>query len=542
MSAKIIVFGTDAREKVRKGIDILANTVKVTLGQKGRNVAIQKSFGSPVITKDGVTVAKEIELKDSFENMGAQMVKEVASKTADVTGDGTTTATVLAQAIFREGNKYVTAGANPMELKRGIERAVEAVNESLKDMSIEISSKIEIEQIATISANSDSFIGMQIADAMDKVGRDGVITVEEAKGTESELEIVEGMQFDRGYISPYFVTNNEKMESVLENPVILLMNKKISAMKELLPVLEHVAKGGRPLLIVAEDVEGDALTTLVVNKMRGTINVAAVKAPGFGDRQKEMLEDMAILTNSRLISADLGVKNGAIGVSDLGSARKAIVTKDSCTIVGGDGAEAAVSDRVLQIRSQIKDALSDYDKEKLQKRLAKLSGGVAVIKVGAATEIELKEKKDRIDDALHATRAAVQEGIVAGGGVALLRAQEKVADLRLVGDEKLGANIIERALEEPLRIITSNAGHEASVIVNKVRSETGNAGFDARRGQYVDMVGAGIIDPTKVVRVSLQNAASISSLLLTTEALIAEIPEEKKEAMPSTEQRMQGMY
>jgi len=542
MSAKIIVFGTDAREKVRKGIDILANTVKVTLGPKGRNVAIQKSFGSPVITKDGVTVAKEIELKDSFENMGAQMVKEVASKTADVTGDGTTTATVLAQAIFREGNKYVTAGANPMELKRGIERAVEAVNESLKDMSIEISSKIEIEQIATISANSDSFIGMQIADAMDKVGRDGVITVEEAKGTESELEIVEGMQFDRGYISPYFVTNNEKMESVLENPVILLMNKKISAMKELLPVLEHVAKGGRPLLIVAEDVEGDALTTLVVNKMRGTINVAAVKAPGFGDRQKEMLEDMAILTNSRLISADLGVKNGAIGVSDLGSARKAIVTKDSCTIVGGDGAEAAVSDRVLQIRSQIKDALSDYDKEKLQKRLAKLSGGVAVIKVGAATEIELKEKKDRIDDALHATRAAVQEGIVAGGGVALLRAQEKVADLRLVGDEKLGANIIERALEEPLRIITSNAGHEASVIVNKVRSETGNAGFDARRGQYVDMVGAGIIDPTKVVRVSLQNAASISSLLLTTEALIAEIPEEKKEAMPSTEQRMQGMY
>ena len=542
MSAKIIVFGTDAREKVRKGIDILANTVKVTLGPKGRNVAIQKSFGSPVITKDGVTVAKEIELKDSFENMGAQMVKEVASKTADVTGDGTTTATVLAQAIFREGNKYVTAGANPMELKRGIERAVEAVNESLKDMSIEISSKIEIEQIATISANSDSFIGMQIADAMDKVGRDGVITVEEAKGTESELEIVEGMQFDRGYISPYFVTNNEKMESVLENPVILLMNKKISAMKELLPVLEHDAKGGRPLLIVAEDVEGDALTTLVVNKMRGTINVAAVKAPGFGDRQKEMLEDMAILTNSRLISADLGVKNGAIGVSDLGSARKAIVTKDSCTIVGGDGAEAAVSDRVLQIRSQIKDALSDYDKEKLQKRLAKLSGGVAVIKVGAATEIELKEKKDRIDDALHATRAAVQEGIVAGGGVALLRAQEKVADLRLVGDEKLGANIIERALEEPLRIITSNAGHEASVIVNKVRSETGNAGFDARRGQYVDMVGAGIIDPTKVVRVSLQNAASISSLLLTTEALIAEIPEEKKEAMPSTEQRMQGMY
>lgn len=534
MSAKRIIFGVDARQKIAQGVDTLANTVKATLGPRGRNVVIQRSFGSPIITKDGVTVAKDIELKDPLENMGAQMVSEVASKTADVAGDGTTTATVLAQAIFREGNKYVTAGSNPMELKRGIEKAVDAVVADIKQRAIPVTGKKEIEQVATISANSDTFIGEQIAEAMERVGRDGVITVEEAKSTESELDVVEGMQIDRGYISPYFITDAEKMEVVMENPVILFYEKKISTMKPLLPVLEFAAKTGSPLLIIAEDVEGEALTTLVVNKLRGSLNVCAIKAPGFGDRRKSMLEDIATLTRGTLIAEEVGRTLESATKADLGSAKKVIVKKDSCTIVGGLGDERYIKNRVAQIRAQMESATSDYDKEKMQERIAKLAGGVAVIRVGAATETEMKEKKDRIDDALHATRAAVEEGIVPGGGVALLRAKEAVAKLQLEGDERFGAQIVERALEEPLRTIAANAGFDGAVVVNAVRAQSGNFGFDAKRNEYVDMVERGIIDPAKVVRSALQHAASIAGLLLTTEAMISEIPEEKKAnpAMP----------
>lgn len=529
MTPKKIVFGTEARQKIARGVDALADAVKITLGPRGRNVALQKSYGSPVVTKDGVTVAKEVELKDPLENMAAQLVNEVASKTADVAGDGTTTATVLTQAIFREGNKYVAAGANPVELKRGIDKAVEAVVADIKSRAIPVKGRKEIEQVATISANSDTFIGGQIAEAMERVGRDGVITVEEAKSMESDLEVVEGMQFDRGYISPYFVTDADKMAAVLENPLIFVFEKKISNMKSLLPILENSARSGRPLLIIAEDVEGEALTTLVVNKLRGTLNVVAVKAPGFGDRRKAMLEDIAIVTKSVLVAEELGRKLENVTPADLGSAQKVIVTKDTCTIVGGSGDEREIKNRVAQIKMQIENATSDYDKEKMQERVAKLAGGVAVIRVGAATEAEMKEKKDRVDDALHATRAAVEEGIVAGGGVALLRSKEVVARLKLEGDEKLGAQIIDRALEEPMRIITSNAGFEASVIVNRVREGKNNFGFDAKENVFVDMVEAGIIDPAKVVRSALQHAASIAGLLLTTDAMIAEIPEEKKQ-------------
>jgi chaperonin GroEL len=541
MSSKKIVFGADAREKVRKGVDALAGAVKVTLGPRGRNVAYERKFGTAGVTKDGVTVAKEIELEDRLENMGAQMVREVASKTADVAGDGTTTATVLAQAIFREGNKYVTAGANPMELKRGIDKAVTAVVEYIKQNAKIVSSKKEIEQVATISANSDTVIGKQIADAMERVGRDGVITVEEAKGMNDEIEVVEGMQFDRGYLSPYFVTNAEKMETILENPFILIFEKKISSMKSLLPILEQVAKAGRSLLIIAEDVDGEALATLVVNKMRGTLNVVAVKAPGFGDRRKAMLEDIAILTDGKLISEDIGLKLENIRANDLGSAKKVIITKDDCTVIEGQGSQDTISARVQQIRTQIENTTSDYDKEKMQERLAKLAGGVAVIKVGAATEVEMKEKKDRIEDALHATRAAVEEGIIIGGGVALIRAQQVIDALTLDGDEKLGAVIVRRALEEPLRVIVSNAGFEASVVVNKVKEESGSIGFDAKNGEYVDMLEAGIIDPAKVTRSAIQNAASIAGLLLTTEATIYEISQDKTESGPSASGGMGGM-
>jgi len=529
MASKKIMFGAEAREKMRRGIDTLADAVKVTMGPKGRNVAFESSFGSPKITKDGVTVAKEIELKDKLENMGAQMVREVASKTADIAGDGTTTATVLAQAIFREGNKYVTAGANPMELKRGIEKAVIAVVDSIKKLATPIKDKKEIEQIATISANSDITIGKQIAEAMERVGRDGVITVEEAKGMEDELDIVEGMQFDRGYLSPYFVTNAEKMEVQLNDTLILIYDKKISSMKALLPVLEQIAKYGRSLFIIAEDIDGEALATLVVNRIRGTLQVAAVKAPGFGDRRKAMLEDIAVLTGGKMISEELGLKLENVSMTDLGQAKRVVLTKDNCTIIEGQGSQESIKGRVLQIKTQIENTTSDYDREKLQERLAKIAGGVAVIKVGAATETEMKEKKDRIEDALNATRAAVEEGVVAGGGVALLRAQTAVQGIDLQGDEKLGAQIIERVLEEPLRVISSNAGFEASVIVNRVKAETGNRGFDTKHGVFVDMIAEGIIDPAKVARTAIQNAASIAGLLLTTEATICDIPEDKKE-------------
>lgn len=541
--AKKIIFGNQARTKILDGVNILANTVKVTLGPKGRNVTIEKSFGAPVITKDGVTVAKEIELKDKLENMGAQMVKEVASKTADVAGDGTTTATVLAQAIFQEGNKYVTAGANPIELKRGIDKAVSKVVASLQGMAKAVTSKKEIEQVATISANHDIEIGQRIADAMEKVGQDGVITVEEAKGTESELIVVEGMQFDRGYLSPYFVTDSEKMESVLIDPLILIYDKKISSMKSLIAILENVAKTGRSLLLLAEDVEGEALATLVVNKIRGTLKVAAVKAPGFGDRRKDMLEDIAIVTGGTVVSEDKGMALDTILEQDLGRAKKVVITKDNCTIIDGLGSAQAINGRVAQIKMQIENTTSEYDAEKLQERLAKLAGGIAVIKVGAATEVEMKEVKDRIDDALSATRAAVQEGIVVGGGCALIRAQAALNDLTLVGDEKLGAQIVRRAIEEPLRIIVTNAGYEASVVVNNVQQESNkNIGFDAKTGEYVDMIAAGIIDPAKVTRCALQNAASIAGLLLTTEAMISDIEEEKKDhPMPPMGGGMGGM-
>jgi len=529
MSSKRIVFGTEAREKIRKGVDTLAEAVKVTLGPLGRNVVLERAYGAPSITKDGVTVAKEITLEDKLENMGAQMVREVASKTADIAGDGTTTATVLAQAIFREGNKFVTAGANPMELKRGIDKAVEVVVETIKKNSAAVSDKKEIQQIATISANSDETIGDLIAEAMERVGRDGVITVEEARGMKDELSVVEGMQFDRGYLSPYFVTNQEKMEALLENPFLLIVEKKVTNMKSLLPILEQVAKTGRSLLIIAEDVEGEALATLVVNRLRGVLNIAAVKAPGFGDRRKAMLEDIAIVTGGKLISEDIGLKLENIQLTDLGTTKRVVLTKDNCTIIEGQGDVDAIKGRVMQIRMQIENSTSDYDKEKMQERLAKLAGGVAVIKVGAATETEMKEKKDRIEDALNATRAAIEEGIVAGGGVALIRAQKAVDELQLEGDQRLGVQIVRRALEEPLRVISSNAGYEASVITNKVKAESGNIGFDAKKGEYVDMVKAGIIDPAKVTRSAIQHAASIAGLLLTTEASICDIAEDKKE-------------
>ena len=541
--AKQIVYGEQSRQKIIEGVNQLANAVKVTLGPKGRNVVLDKKFGSPTITKDGVTVAKEIELKDPLENMGAQMVREVASKTSDIAGDGTTTATVLAQAIYREGAKNVVAGANPMEIKRGIEGAVDSVVKQLEQMSKTVSGGM-IAQVGTISANNDSTIGTIIAEAMDKVGKDGVITVEEARTLETSLEVVEGMQFDRGYLSPYFVTDAERMETVLENPVILIHEKKISNMKDLLPLLEQVARLSRPLLIIAEDIEGEALATLVVNKLRGTLQGAAVKAPGFGDRRKAMLEDIATLTNGKAITEDLGLKLENIRIEDLGKAKKVTIDKDNTTIVEGDGEQGAIEGRVKQIRAQIEETTSDYDREKLQERLAKLVGGVAVIKVGAATETEMKEKKARVEDAMHATKAAVEEGIVPGGGVALLRASRALEDVQLSGDQQIGVNIIKRALEEPMRWISQNAGFEGSIVVQKVR-ETGNAeeGFNAQNETYENLVEAGVIDPTKVVRTALQNSGSIASLLLTTEALVSEIPEEKKDApAPGGPPGMGGMY
>ena len=528
--AKQIIYGEEARQAILRGVNGLADAVKVTLGPKGRNVVIDKKFGSPTITKDGVTVAKEIDLKDPLENMGAQMVREVASKTSDTAGDGTTTATVLAQAIFREGIKMVVAGANPMELKRGIEKAVEAIVGELKKMSKPVSGNM-IGQVGTISANSDDTIGTIIAQAMEKVGKDGVITVEEAKSMETSLDVVEGMQFDRGYLSPYFVTDPDRMEAVLENPVILIHEKKISSMKDLLPLLEQVARGGRPLVIIAEDVDGEALATLVVNKLRGTLQVAAVKAPGFGDRRKAMLEDIAILTGGRAITEDLGIKLENIKIEDLGKAKKVTIDKDNTTIVEGDGTQGAIEGRVKQIRTQVEETSSDYDREKLQERLAKLVGGVAVIKVGAATETEMKEKKARVEDAMHATKAAVEEGIVPGGGVALLKSAKVLDSLKLEGDQKVGADIVRRAVEAPMRWIASNAGVEGSIIVQKVKEgKDTNYGYNAATDVYEDLVKAGVIDPTKVVRNALQNASSIASLLLTTEAMVADIPEPKSEA------------
>src|SRR5499427_5159527 len=540
--AKQIVYGEQARQSILRGVNALADAVKVTLGPKGRNVVLDKKFGSPTITKDGVTVAKEIDLKDPLENMGAQMVREVASKTSDTAGDGTTTATVLAQAIYREGAKNVVAGANPMDIKRGIEKAVDAITASLKKMSQKVSGNM-VAQVGTISANNDETIGKIIAEAMDKVGKDGVITVEEAKTLETSLEVVEGMQFDRGYLSPYFVTDPERMEVVLENPVILIHEKKISSMKDLLPVLEQVARLSRPLLIIAEDIEGEALATLVVNKLRGTLQAAAVKAPGFGDRRKAMLEDIAILTNGRAITEDLGIKLESIKLDDLGKAKKVTIDKDNTTIVEGGGQSSAIEGRVKQIRTQIEDTTSEYDREKLQERLAKLVGGVAVIKVGAATETEMKEKKARVEDAMHATKAAVEEGIVPGGGVALIRAGRALESMSLTGDQQIGVNIVKRAIEEPMRWIATNAGHEGSIVVQKVREMSDAEGFNALTDTYEDLVKAGVIDPAKVVRSALQNSSSIASLLLTTEALISEIPEEKKDApaMPGGG-GMGGMY
>ncbi len=545
MAAKIIEFGTDARAGLKVGVDKLANAVKVTLGPKGRNVVIDKKFGAPTITKDGVTVAKEIELEDATENMGAQMVKEVASKTSDVAGDGTTTATVLAQAIFKEGLKNVTAGANPMDLKRGIDIAVNKVVEYLKTISKEVGGKDEIAQVGSISANNDKTIGELISDAMDKVGKDGVITVEEAKGTETGLEIVEGMQFDRGYLSPYFVTDSESMEAVLEDPQILIHDKKISAMKDLLPILEKVAQAGKPLLIISEDLEGEALATLVVNKLRGTLRVAAVKAPGFGDRRKAMLEDIAILTGGTVISEERGYKLENATVEFLGTAKKVVIDKDNTTIVEGAGTSEDIKKRINEIKAQIENTTSDYDKEKLQERLAKLSGGVAVLKIGAATEVEMKEKKARVEDALHATRAAVEEGIVAGGGVALVRSASVLNNLEGENtDQNTGINIIQKALEEPLKQIVSNAGLEGAVVLNKVKEGKDDYGFDASGDQYVQMIKSGIIDPTKVTRTALENAASVSSLLITTEAVVYEKKEEEKAPMmpPGGMGGMDGMY
>ena len=525
--AKQLIFNEEARGAIRRGVDSLAEAVKVTLGPKGRNVVIDKKFGAPTITKDGVTVAKEIELEDAYENMGAQMVKEVASKTSDVAGDGTTTATILAQSIYREGLKNVAAGHNPMAIKRGIEKAVNVVVDSLQELSQETSGKEEIAQVASVSANNDPDIGDLIAAAMEKVGKDGVITVEEAKSLDTNLDVVEGMQFDRGYLSPYFVTDSDRMEVVLEDAYILIHEKKISALKELVPLLESVAQQGKPLLIIAEDVEGEALATLVVNRIRGTIRGAAVKAPGYGDRRKEMLEDLAVLTNGRMISEDLGINLESINLNDLGQAKRIVIDKDNTTVIEGGGSSEAIQGRIQQIRRQIEDTTSDYDGEKLQERLAKLAGGVAVINVGAATEVEMKEKKARVEDAMHATRAAVEEGIVPGGGVALVRTISALETLDSDDpSEQVGADIVRRSVEEPLRQIAKNAGQEDSVIVARVKEEGGNIGYDALRDEFGDMFEAGVIDPTKVVRVALQNASSISSLMITTEALVADIPEE----------------
>src|SRR5512132_4211250 len=542
--AKQIIYGEDSRQAILRGVNALADAVKVTLGPKGRNVVLDKKFGSPTITKDGVTVAKEIDLKDPLENMGAQMVREVASKTSDTAGDGTTTATVLAQAIYREGARNVVAGANPMEIKRGIEKAVEVIVEEIKKMARPVSGNM-VAQVGTISANSDATIGKIIADAMEKVGKDGVITVEEAKTLETSLDVVEGMQFDRGYLSPYFVTDAERMEVVLENPVILIHEKKISSMKDLLPVLEQVARMGRPLLIIAEDVEGEALATLVVNKLRGTLQATAVKAPGFGDRRKAMLQDIAILTGGKAITEDLGIKLENVQLAELGQAKKATVDKDNTTLVEGKGKHADIEGRVKEIRSQIDKTTSDYDREKLQERLAKLVGGVAVIKVGAATETEMKEKKARVEDAMHATRAAVEEGIVPGGGVALTRCVSALDKLKVEGDEQIGVNIVKRALQEPLRQIAENAGEEGAIVLGKVNdSKDNNYGYNALTGEYEDLVKAGVLDPTKVVRTALTNAGSIAALMLTTEALVADITEEKKGAPAPGGHGggMEGMY
>jgi chaperonin GroEL len=542
MAAKEMLFSTDARSKLKKGVDQLAEAVGITLGPKGRNVVIDKKFGSPTITKDGVTVAKEIELSDPIENLGAQMVKEVATKTSDLAGDGTTTATVLAQAIYREGLKNVTAGANPMELKRGIERAVAAVVEQLKSISVPTVGKKEIAQVGTISANTDKEIGNLIAEAMDKVGKDGVITVEEAKGLETTLETVDGTQFDRGYLSPYFVTDAEKMEAVLDDPYILIHDKKISAMKELLPILEKVAQSGKPMLVIAEDVEGEALATLVVNKLRGTLKVVAVKAPGFGDRRKEMLRDIAVLTGGQVISEEVGLKLENVTLTDLGRAKRVVIDKDNTTIVDGKGKPEDIQGRVAELKAAIEKSTSDYDREKLQERLAKLSGGVAIINVGAATETEMKEKKARVEDALHATRAAVEEGIVPGGGVALIRAQSALDKIKGTEDEKVGVEIVRRALEEPIRMIAQNAGAEGSIVVARVKeSKDKNFGYNAATDTYEDLVKAGVIDPTKVTRTALQNAASIAGLLLTTECVLVEKKEEKP-AMAAPGGGMGGMY
>jgi chaperonin GroEL len=543
MSAKHILYGQDARERILRGVDQLAHAVRVTLGPRGRNVMIEKSWGSPTVTKDGVTVAKEIELEDRYENLGAKMVREVASKTSDVAGDGTTTATVLAQAILREGTKMVAAGMNPMDLKRGIDKAVAAIVEDLGKQSRKTRTAAEIAQVGTISANGDETIGKILAEAMEKVGKEGVVTVEEAKGMETTLELVEGMQFDRGYLSPYFVTDTERMEAVLEEPLILLHEKKISSMKDLLPVLEQIARQGKPLLIVAEEVEGEALATLVVNKIRGTLSVCAVKAPGFGDRRKAMLEDLATLTGGQVISEELGLKLENVTLKDLGRAKKVVVDKDNTTLVDGAGAKKAIEARVTEIRAQIEKTTSDYDREKLQERLAKLAGGVAVIKVGAATEAEMKEKKARVEDALHATRAAVEEGIVPGGGVALLRAQKALDALegKLPTEQAAGVSIIRRSVEEPLRRIAENAGVEGSIVVDKVKGGKGGFGFNAQTEEYEDLVKAGVIDPTKVVRSALQNAASVASLLLTTEAMVADKPEEKHDHPPMGGGGMPGM-
>jgi chaperonin GroEL len=530
MAAKEVRFSEEARAKVLRGVNILADTVTVTLGPKGRNVVLEKSWGSPTVTKDGVTVAKEIQLEDKFENMGAQMVKEVASKTSDLAGDGTTTATVLSRAIYGEGLKMVAAGHDPMALKRGIDKAVAKVIEELKSLSKPTRDRDEIAQVGTISANNDRTIGDILAEAMDKVGKEGVITVEEAKGLETTLDLVEGMRFDRGYLSPYFVTDPERMETVYEDALILINEKKISSMKDLLPVLENVAKTGKPLLIIAEEVEGEALATLVVNKIRGTLKTVAVKAPGFGDRRKAMLEDIAILTDGRMIAEELGIKLENVTLKDLGRAKRIIVDKDNTTVVEGAGKKSAIEGRISQLRAQIEETTSDYDREKLQERLAKLAGGVAVVKVGAATEVEMKEKKARVEDALHATRAAVEEGIVPGGGVALVRAAASLANLRVSEDERVGVRIIQKALEEPMRWIAHNAGADGAVVLDKVKNGKGSFGFNAAKEEFEDLVKAGIVDPTKVVRTALQNAASVAGLLITTEAMIAEKPEKKKEA------------
>ena len=533
MAAKQLAFDEEARSAIKQGVDKLSDAVKVTLGPKGRNVVLDKKFGAPTITKDGVTVAKEVELEDAYENMGAQMVKEVAAKTSDVAGDGTTTATILAQSIYREGLKNVAAGHNPMALKRGIEKAVHTVVDEIHNLSKEVSEKAEIAQVAAISANNDNDIGNLIADAMEKVGKDGVITVEEAKSLETTLDVVEGMQFDRGYLSPYFVTDADRMEVVLEDAAILIHEKKISTLKDLVPVLERTAQQGRPLLIIAEDVEGEALATVVVNKIRGTLRCAAVKAPGYGDRRKAMLEDIAVLTNGRVISEDLGINLENITLNDLGSAKRVVIDKDNTTVVEGEGTTEAIQGRIDQIRRQIEDTTSDYDGEKLQERLAKLAGGVAVINVGAATEVEMKEKKARVEDAMHATRAAVEEGVVVGGGVALVRCQAALDSLELDDDtETVGVSIVRRALEDPLRQIARNAGQEDSVVIAKVKDEGGNVGYDAHGDRFIDMFEAGIPDPTKVVRVALQNAASIAALMITTETLIAELPEKEAPAPP----------